>query len=157
MAGMETLGRLCNVIPIASGVAFKMRGASVAMFVLTGSTAVATLQQQPGFGGTPVTLPMIKDVYWSTQTNGTAAWNKLTYNANALAAPFASGPIATYTHGTTTGLTTATCSVFHIFTSELSDPENYVLCTATGSGLLSVYLGDLVHQRGPANLEILSA
>jgi hypothetical protein len=157
MAGMEALGRLCNVIPIASGVAFKMRGASVAMFVLTGAAAVATLQEQPGFTGTPVSLAMIKNIYWTTVTNGTAAWSKLTYSANNLVAPFASGPIATYTHGTTTGLTTATCSVFHIFTSELSDPENYLLCTATGSGLLSVYVGDLVHQRGPANLEILSA
>jgi hypothetical protein len=146
MAGMESLGRLCNVIPLASGSPFKMRGASVAMFVLTGSTGVATLQEQPGFGGSPITLAAIKDVYWATSGAGTAAWNKLVLAS-----------VATYTHGTTTGLTTATASVFHIYTSQMSDPENYLLCTATGSGVLAVYTGDLVVQRGPANLEILSA
>lgn len=155
MAGMEALGRLCNVIPIAASAPFKFRGASTVMVVATGATAVVTLQQSNAFGGTYSNLAAIKNVYWTTQTNGTAAWSKLTY-VNGVA-PFGSGPLATYTHGTTTGLTTATCSVFHIFTSELSDPNNYLQVVMGGSGLCSVYLGDLVVQRGPANLEVLGS
>jgi hypothetical protein len=152
---MEALGRLVNVIPIASGNAFKMRGGSGVMVVVTGSTAVITVTQSSSFAGTYTNLACIKNVYWTTATNGTAAWNKLAYVSGV--APFSSGPIATYTHGTTTGLTTATCSVFHIFTSEMSDPNDYITCTATGSGLCSVVPYDLVHARGPANLEILGA
>jgi hypothetical protein len=162
MSGMEILGRDVNIIPIASGEPFKMRGASTAMIVVTGATAVITMQQQTGFGGSPSAFYCIKNVYWSTATNGTAAWNKLTYNLAV--APYltggassAPGALSTYTHGTTTGLTTATCSVFHVFTSELSDPTNYVVATATGSGLCAVVLGDLVSERAPANLEILAS
>lgn len=155
MAGMELLGRTNNIIPVASGQPFKMRDCSSAMVVVTGATAVITVTQAAGFAGTPATFPVIKNVYWATASNGTAAWNKLTF-VNGVA-PFTTGPLATYTHGTTAGLTTAVMSAFHIFTSELSDPNNYVICTATGSGLCYVVTGDLVHQRGPANLAILAS
>lgn len=152
---MEGLGRLFNVIPVASGEPFKMRGASSAMIVMTGSSGTVTMQQQPGFGGSPVTFLCIKNVYWSTQSNGTAAWNKFAWNIPvAYPTPAA---LATYTHGTTTGLTTAVASCFTIFSSEMSDPENYVVATGTNSGLIQVILGDLVSQRNPANLEILAS
>jgi hypothetical protein len=156
MAGMEALGRVCNVIPIASGVAFKMRNASVAMVVCTG-TDTFTVTQASSFGGSYTAYAIIKNIYWATATNGTAAWNKLTYNPNNLVAPFGSGPLSAFTTGTTTGLTTATCAVFHLFTSEFVDPNNYVKVTASAAGLVSVYPADLTVQRGPANLEILSA
>jgi hypothetical protein len=162
MSGMEILGRDVNIIPVASGAPFKLRGASTAMIVVTGATAVISLQQQTGFGGSPSSLYAIKNVYWSTSSTGTAAWSKLTYNSTV--APYLTGgpssgpgPLQTYTHGTTTGLTTAVMSAFHVFTSELSDPTNYLLATATGSGLCYVVLGDLVAERAPANLEILSS
>jgi hypothetical protein len=147
MAGMEALGRVCNIIPIASSKPFKMRGASSVMVCVTGATAVATLNERSSFGGSDTALAVIKDVYWSTATDGTAAWNKL------ILSPL----VSTYTHGTTTGLTTAVMSVFHVFTSQLSDPFNYLNVVATGSGLCSVTLVDLVHQRAPANLEILGS
>jgi hypothetical protein len=144
---MEALGRVCNVIPIASGKPFKMRGASGVMVVVTGSTAVITLNERSSFGGGDTALAVIKDVYWSTATDGTAGWNKLIISPS----------VSTYTHGTTTGLTTALMTVFHVFTSMLTDPFNYLNAVATGSGLCSVYPYDLVHQRGPANLEILGS
>lgn len=147
MAGMEALGRLLNLIPIATGAPFKVRGASGVLVWVTGATAVITMTASSSFGGSYTNLACIKNVYWTTATNGTAAWSKLIISPN----------VATYTHGTTTGLTTATCSVFHILTSELSDPNDYITCTATGSGLVSVIPYDLVSARGPANLEILGA
>jgi hypothetical protein len=153
---MELLGRVCNVIPIASGQPFKMRDASSAMIVVTGASAVITMTQANGFAGTPQTLLCIKNVYFSTQSNGTAAWAKgITWNVPATTPPPAL--LATYTHGTTAGLTTAVMTAFTIFTSELSDPFNYVIATATGSGLCSVITGDMVHQRTPSNLAILAA
>jgi hypothetical protein len=147
MAGMEALGRLCNVIPIAAGKPFRMRGASTAMIVATGATAVVTLNERQTFGGADTALAVIKTVYWSTATDGTAVWNKL----------IIANPVSTYTHGTTGGLTTATCTVFHVFTSQLSDPYAYLNVTAGGAGLITAVLADLVVQRGPAALELLGA
>lgn len=156
MAGMEALGRLCNVIPIAAGKPFKMRSASVAMVVITGAAAAPTVNERTSFGGADTALAAIKNIYWSTATDGTAAWNKITYPTAS--ATFTTGaPLSTYTHGTTAGLTTANCSVFHIFTSELSDPFNYLNIAVGGAGLAQVYLGDLVVQRAPANLEIVGS
>lgn len=145
MAGMEALGRVCDVIPIAAGKPFKMRGASACLFVVTGAAAQPTLNERSSFGGSDTALAVIKDVYWATATDGTAAWNKLVISPT----------VSTYTHGTTTGLTTATMTAFHVFTSELSDPFNYLNCVSTaGPALVTAILYDLVHQRGPANLEI---
>jgi hypothetical protein len=147
MAGMEALGRVCNIIPIAAGKPFKMRGASGVLVCVTGAAAQPTLNERSSFGGSDTALAVIKDVYWSTATDGTAAWNKLVL-AN----------VSTYTHGTTTGLTTAAMSVFHVFTSMLSDPFNYLNVVSTaGPALVTVIPYDLVHQRGPANLELLGA
>jgi hypothetical protein len=149
MSGMEALGRVCNIIPIAAGKPFKMRGTSACLFVVTGSAAQPTINERSSFSGSDTALAEIKYVYWSTATDGTAAWNKLS---------FYSSPISTYTHGTTAGLTTANMSAFHIFTSELSDPYNYLNCVSTaGPALITAILYDLVHQRGPANLEIIGA
>jgi hypothetical protein len=147
MAGMEALGRVCDVIPIAAGKPFKLRGASAALFVVTGGTAAPVLNERSSFGGADTALAVIKTVYWSTATDGTAAWNKL----------IISPAVSTFTIGTTTGLTTAAMVAFHVFTSELSDPYNYLNCTGAGSGLVTAILYDLVHQRGPANLEIKGA
>jgi hypothetical protein len=160
MAGMEVLGRNANIIPVASGVPFKMRSASSAMVVVTGASAVVTLQEQPGFGGSPIALSAIKNIYWSTSSTGTAAWQKITYSATNLTGIYLTngGPLSGFTMGTTIGLTTAAMACFHIFTTEMADPENYLVVTATtGSPTVVVVLSDLVVQRAPANLEILSA
>lgn len=150
MAGMESLGRVCNVIPIAAGNAFKMRSASVAQVTCTG-TDTFTVNQASSFGGSYTAVASIKNVYGSTATNGTAGWSKLTYvNGTALLSAVTIG-------GGSPTISGATCLVFHIFTSVLSDPNNYLKITVAASGLVQVYLTDLVHQRAPANLEILGS
>lgn len=147
MSGQEALGRLVNAIPIAAGKPFKMRGASGVLVVVTGAAAQPTLNERSSFGGADTALAVIRNVYWSTATDGTVAWAK-TVLAN----------VSTYIHGTTTGLTTATCSAFHVYTSMLSDPFNYLNVVSTaGPALIQVYPYDLVTQRAPANLEILGA
>lgn len=147
---MESLGRLCNVIPIAAGAAFKMRSASVAQVTCTGADTF-TVQTSSSFGGAYAPANMIKNVYGSAQTNGTAAWTKLAYvNGNTPLSAVAIG-------GGSPTIAGATVLVFHLFTSEFPDPTDYVKITVAAAGLVQVYLGDLVSQRAPANMEILGA
>jgi len=169
MAGMEGLGRLFNAIPAGSGNAFKMRGASavtVLAWNATGSTTTtATVTQDSTFGGSFSSgAYVIKNVYTSTALNGTAVWAKQTFNPGT--APW-TGAAANNVNGPTGAITfnnagqnfaTALVVAFAIYTSELSDPNNYLKVTMTGAGAQCVLLlHDLVHQRAPANLEILSA
>lgn len=168
MAGMEALGRLFNVIPVASGAYFKGRGASCYTFVAWNGTATttttATLTEATAFASGSASLYAIKNVYWSTANNGTAGWSKLTYNLNV--APYLTGGsggvpgalTAVTFNNTGQNIPTATCVAFTVFTSELSDPDNYICVTMTGTGgLCAAIPGDLTVQRGPANLEILGS
>jgi hypothetical protein len=154
MAGMEALGRVCNVIPVAAGKPFKLRSASVAMFVCTGNDTF-TINERTSFGGSNTAINVIKNIYWMTANDGTASWNKFTWVNTTT--PLSAITLASGGAGTPTSLVNATCGVFHVFTSELSDPNNYLVVTVGGAGLVQAYLGDLVHQRAPANLEILGA
>jgi len=162
---MEALGRLVNAIPVvgASGnTGFKFRGASgVAVFAwvtATGATSTLSITQSNAYGGSYVAAPVIKNVYWSTAINGTAVWNKLTYINGT--APFTNGPLSSLTFANAAqNLPTALAVCVQIFTSELSDPNNYLMAANTGGtgSALFVLPYDLVHQRAPANLEIQSS
>ena len=152
MAGMEGLGRIFNVVPVCTaGGAINFRDCSAISFVITGSTAVPTLTFGKTFGGsydsgaTAACNPITR-VYWSTSTTGTVAWAKATITA-----------AATFTLGSTTGLSTATAAVFTVLTSEIPDPYQYIKCTVTGSGIGAAILHDLTVQRAPANLAKVSA
>jgi hypothetical protein len=169
MAGMEALGRLFNVIPVAAGAPFKCRGASSYTFVAyngTGSTTTTvTLQAASSFGGSYSNLYAIKNIYTTTALNGTAAWTKQTAYPYT-SAPWATGgsggsagPIASFTFNNSgQNFPTAVCCAFTVFTSEFSDPTDYLECNITGSGGLVIAIPcDLTVQRNPANLEIQGA
>jgi len=150
VAGMEALGRVCQVIPIAAGKAFKMRNASGVMVVCTG-TDTFTVNEATSFGGSYTSVQVIKNVYGSTATDGTAAWTKLTYVNGAT-------PLSAVTiGGGSPTIASAAMLAFHVFTSELSDPNNYLKITVAASGLVQVVPYDLMAQRAPANLEILGS
>ena len=149
MAGMEGLGRLFNVVPVCTaGGAINISQCSAVTFVVTGSTAVATLTISSSYAGSynSTNFTPITRVYWSTLTLGTTAWNKATITA-----------AAAFTLGTTTGLTTATAAVFTVFGSQMTAGYDYIKCTVTGSGIGMAILHDLTVQRAPANLAILGA
>jgi hypothetical protein len=152
MSGMESLGRLNNVIPVGAGQAFKMRGASVAQIVCVGNDTY-TVEASNAFAGTFAALDCIKNIYYASADNGTAAWAKFTWvdTTTPLSA------ITIGSSGTPAALDGAAMACFHVFTSQLSDPDDYLKITVGGSGLVQVILGDLVVQRGPANLEILGS
>lgn len=139
MAGMFGLGRVSNVIPIAAGAGFKFRGASGVMFVCTGNDTftVTVASSFAGSYATPGNIITKKST--CAQTNGTAAWVDATQAASN-AVTISSGTV-----------------VFHVLTSQLSDPSDYIKCSVGASGLVSAYLYDLVVQRRPSNLEILGS
>lgn len=139
MAGMYGLGRVFNVIPIAAGAAFKLRGASAVTFVCTGNDTF-TVTASGSFGGS-YTSPgnIITRKQTCTATNGTAAWVESTQAASN-AVTIASGAV-----------------VFSVLTSQLADPNDYVKVSVGASGLVTAILHDLVVARKPSNLEILGA
>lgn len=141
MAGMEGLGRVLDVIPIAAGAGFKMRGASAVTFVCTGNDTF-TLTAASSFAGT-YSSPgnVITHYYQRADTNGTHAWTKQTQTA--------SNAVTQATAGYTTVIT--------VLTSMIADPSDYLKVSAAGSGLVTAILHDLTVQRKPANLEILGA
>jgi hypothetical protein len=154
MAGMEVLGRNANPIPIAAGVGFKFRGASSAMIICYGNDTY-TINEATSFGGSYSPITVIKNIYWATNSSGTAAWQKFTWVNTTT--PLSAITLASGGAGTPASIVNATVGVFHVFTSELSDPNNYLKVTVGSSGLVQVVLSDLTPQRAPANLEILSA
>jgi hypothetical protein len=140
MAGMEGLGRVLDVIPIAAGQAFKFRNASAVLFVCTGADTF-TLTASGTYGGS-YTSPgnVITHYYQRADTNGTHAWTRQTQAAsNAVVQGSA------YT------------TAFEVLTSMVADPQDYLKVSVGASGLVTAILHDLMVQRKPANLEILGS
>lgn len=138
MAGTEALGRLVNVIPIAAGKALSLRNASGVLFVCTGNDTF-TLNQSSLFASGFAAFAAITRVYTSTATDGTAAWAETTQAA-------ANNVVQT------TGMT-----AFHVFTSQLADPNDYLKVTVGSGGLVTAIVYDLTYQSKPANLILLGA
>ena len=139
MAGMVGLGRAFDIVPIAAGVGLAFRDTSAISFVCTGNDTF-TLTAASSFGGSyssPGNIITLK--YTNTATNGTAAWVKATQAASN-AVTISSGAV-----------------LFTVYTSQLSDPTNYVKVSVAASGLVTAVYHDLVVQRTPANLQIRSA
>jgi hypothetical protein len=140
MAGMEGLGRVCDVIPIAAGQAFKFRHCSGALFVCTGADTF-TVTVSATYGGS-YTSPgnYITRYYQRASEDATTAWTLQTQAAsNAVVQAGA------YT------------TAIHLFTSQIPAPYAYAKCSAAGSGLVVAVLYDLTVQRGPEMLEILGS
>lgn len=140
MAGMEFLGRLGNVAPIANGAAISLKGCSGITFVCTGADTF-TLTVSPTFAGAYVSPgTIVSHYYQATSTAGTAAWTKVTQAAadNVVQAG-------------------AYVTVIEVFGSQLADPNAYIKCTHSSAGLVTAITHDLTIQRKPANLAILSA
>lgn len=141
MAGMEALGRVIDVVPIASGAYLSMKNASGVTFVCTGADTF-TVREAKDASGTSVQNigNVITHYYQNTSTVGAAAWTKQTQAAGA-----AVTQAGAYT------------TVIEIFASQLDDQFDYIYCHAAAAGLVTAILHDLTVQRSPANLAILAA
>lgn len=140
MAGIEALGRVVDVVPIAAGVGISMRDCSGILFVCTGADTF-TLTMSATFAGSYTTPGNILNHYYqAAATNGTAAWTKQTQSvSNAVVQAGA------YTTG------------IHLLSGMIPDPNVYAKLTASAAGLVTAILFDLEYQRKPANLPIRSA
>lgn len=138
---IEALGRVFNIIPIADGVAIRLRaGESVTFFtsgadtftITTGATSAAA--DDPG--------DIIDHAYIvSGATNGTVAWAEQAVTPAAAAVAFA---------GASTG-------AIHFSAEMMPAGSKYVKCTKSVAGLVYAVVHDLLVQRKPDNLEVLSA
>lgn len=141
MAGMRALGRVFDIVPIASGQYISMANASGVTFVCTGADTF-TVREAKSSTGTSVQNVgnVITQYYQQAGTDGTHGWTLQT-QAGA----------ATVTQGS------AYTTVIEIFGSMMDDGFNYIYCHAAASGLVTAILHDLTVQRKPANLATLVA
>src|SRR5579872_4953623 len=152
---MEALGRLFNVVPIAAGVAVNFQVSSGITFVCTGNDTF-TLTVSTSFGGSYVAPPttaigggLIRNYYTNTSTGGTAAWvkTKLASGSYVNAVTIASGTVVFAVYGVDLAP----------FGSGVTTAYQYIKCSVGASGLVAAIPHDLVHQRTPENMTILSA
>lgn len=150
MAGMEGLGRIFNVVPLASGKALSMSGCSAITYVVDvsgactltvlGGTVFGTVStawdSANGFG---------QPVHWyqSTADDGTAGWTKVaaSWSNNVLTCA-----------GTNHYLTAVT-----FFGTHAAAGYDYIKATASAANSTVAILHDLTVQRGPANLAVVGA
>lgn len=141
MAGMEGLGRVFDVVPIASGAYLSMKNASGVTFVCTGADTFTVKEATSAGGAGAQNLGnVITHYYQNTSTAGAAGWTKQTQAA--------SNAVVQASNYTT---------VIEVFCSELDDGFDYISCHASASGLVTAIPHDLTVQRSPANLATLSA
>lgn len=135
---MEALGRLFNIVPIAAGRGLALKDTNGITFVCTGADTF-TVTTSATFAGS-YTSPgaVVTTTYTCTATNGTAAWVRVNQTA-ANTVIVASGAVS-----------------FHIPTSRLAN-KGYIKVTPSAAGLVTAIFNDLVVQRAPANLAIVSA
>lgn len=143
MSTSEALGRLMNVVPIASGVAISLRDAAGITFVCTGADTF-TLTASTTFGGS-YTSPgnIINHYYQAAATNGTAAWTRQSQSlSNAVVQA---------------GAYTTVIEVLTAMIEQGTPADVYVKLTASAGGLVAAYVHSMAYQRKPANLPVLSA
>lgn len=148
MSGMEGLGRVFDVVAVASSNYISLKNCSAVSFICTasGASSVALTAATAFSGGTTSTVTpghgfgQAPHWYQNTSEVGTAAWTKQaavwTGNSIALAQ------------------TTAYVSVFSMFVSQLADTYDYIEAIGTNCTIVAL-LHDLTVQRTPANLQIL--
>jgi len=138
MAGMEQLGRVWNVVPIAAGVLIPVKDTSGITFVCTGDDTF-TVKSAATYNGSPTALAAIGRYYSNTAVNGSAAWTDSGDITPVNNVAIASGTV-----------------VFYVDESDLPAGAEYVEVTVAASGLVTAIVGDLKVQRTPANLRVLS-
>lgn len=136
---VQILGRTVNVIPIAAGKGISMKHAAGVLFVCTGNDTF-TVTVASTYAGSYATPGNVVTQKWTcTATDGTAAWVTASQAASN-AVTIASGTVA-----------------FYVPATSIPDPKAYIKCSVGSAGLVTAIVGDLLVQRKPDNLAILSA
>jgi hypothetical protein len=134
---MEGLGRVVNVVPIAQGTLISLKDCAGVTFVCTGDDTF-TLTSAATYNGDTTDLATITDYYTNASTAGADPWVMHT-QAAADNVVIASGAVSFYVDG-----------------SDLPAGAEYVSVTHGSAGLVMAILHDLLVQRTPPNLRVLS-
>lgn len=137
MAGMEGLGRLFNVVPIAAGTMISLKDASGVTFICTGDDTF-TCKSAATYNGSATDLTAIARYYSNASTAGADAWTDSGDITPVDSVTIASGAVA-----------------FYVDSSDLPAGAEYVEVTVAASGLVAALVDPLV-QRKPGNLRVLS-
>ncbi len=140
---MEALGRLFNVVPVATGKHFNLENYSGITFVCYEDGGAQNIDIIESIdGASEQTLATVTKLYASNGIGG--VWTKETTDANGA---LGTGDTAIVKKDTVL----FDCAVIYIGASELSDTFNSVEVTID-AGICIAILHDLLVQRTPANL-----
>jgi hypothetical protein len=141
---MEALGRLFNVVPVATGKHISLKNASGVTFVCyeDGGAQAITIKESVA-GSSEQALATVTKLYASDGVGG--VWTRETTDANG----DISGGDGTLVKKDTTAFD---CAAIYIGADELSDGFDSVEVTIDGAGLCIAIVHDLEVQRTPANL-----
>lgn len=135
---MEGLGRLFNVVPTADGVEIDLAGASGVTFICVGADTYTIEECQDGTG---------------TGAQQLAAWDHYFTNSGAVGAT----PWVEVVDDTpAAALAVAANAAVYVSAAELSDGFTHVRCSSTSTGLVIAIVHDLVEQRSPERLPVLT-
>lgn len=141
MAGIEGLGRVFNVIPVAAGVSVSLKQAAGVTFVAYGAAEAFTLSSQVTSGGAKTALPSVTRYYLTTSDAGAAAWTDVTQAAAS----------------TVTLAGAADAAAVYVDASDLPAGAAYAVLDHTTAGLVVAIIHNLQSERDPANLPVPSA
>jgi hypothetical protein len=135
---MEALGRIFNVVPVASGVHIKMNlatGVTFVVYEVLGTTSITVQESIAGASAQNLT----RTRYATSNGVGTSqVWTSRTQAASATVSK--------------ADATDQNCVVFHVWGPELSAGFDCVKCVVDGSATCMAILHDLNFQYTPANL-----
>lgn len=142
---MEALGRLFNVVQVATGKHISLKNASgVTFFCFEDAGAQNATFKESKAGASEQNLTTINVLYASDGVGG--VWTRETSDANgALSDDFLIVKKDTVNFD---------CMAIYIGADELSDGFDSVECTIDGAGLCVAVIHDLEVQRTPANLAV---
>lgn len=138
--GMEGLGRVFNVIPVAAGKSVSLKDAQGVTFICYGANEVFTLKSQPTAGGSATNLATITRYQDEATVDGASQWTEQTQAAAATITPASSHGVA-----------------FYVDAGDLPSGADYVEVVHTSTGLVIAIVHDLLVERDPANLAALNA
>jgi len=143
MSNMLGLGRLFNVVPVATGKHVSLANASGVTFVCYedgGAQAIAFKESIAG--ASEQALAVINELYASSGVGG--VFTRETTDAN--------GALSDSSSVVKKDTTAFDCAVFYIAAEQLSEGFDSVECTIDGAGMCFAIVHDLNIQRTPANL-----
>jgi len=141
--GQRALGRIINVIPVATGKHVSLVGASGVTFICyEDGGAQSIVFKESVAGASEQALSVVDDLWASSGVGG--VWTHETSDASAA--------LANNSTVTKKDTTAFDCAAIYIGADQLSDGFDSVECTIDGAGLCIAIVHDLTVQRAPENL-----